>query len=162
METAGIIIAILAPAAVISAAWIAGRITHYVKVSEFRQAWIIDLRKDIADFIGAAQVWTRQYEELNNMVPNSQKGTEERQVLFPTSNEALVILWRIKLRLNPYQCAYDEFYEGLANLVNPGKVAPQGKPTWDDLANQALEVSQKMLKAEWEVAKGPPQMFGKF
>ena len=162
METAGIIVATLAALAIISSPWIAGRITHYVKIAEFRQAWIIDLRQDIAEFIGAARLWTRQYEELNCIEPNSQKGTQERNVLFPKSNEAFVLLWRIKLRLNPHQDIYGKFYQDLENLIDPSKISPHGKPNWDDLAKNALETSQKMLKEEWEVAKAPPHLFGKF
>lgn len=161
MEIVGTFVTMSAAFAVIVAAWIAGKITHYVKVVEFRQAWMIDLRNDIAKFMGAAGLWNRQYEEFNSMELDSQKSTHERQV-FSTSTEAFIMLWRIKIRLNPGQRTHDEFYHSLLNLVDPGKIGPQGKPSWEDLANQALKVSQKMLKEEWEMAKRSPRFFGKF
>jgi len=86
--------------AAVSAAAIAAWVSRAIKISEFRQAWINDLRKDIADYIGAAERWFRKYDELNTLTAPERADREQRE-LFPIANEARVILWRIKLRFNP-------------------------------------------------------------
>jgi hypothetical protein len=65
----------------------------------------------------------------------------------------MVILWRIKLRINPEQNPYkqedEEFLQSLDDLLNPGKAVS----SWRSLADTAVEKSRKLLKREWEVTK---------
>lgn len=145
--------------AAVAAAAIGGWLTRTVKISEFRQAWINDLRKDIADYVGAAQRWFRKYEELNDLDPTtSGKADRERKELFPITNKSRVMLWRIKLRFNPHDNRYktqdDTFLQSLDDLLNPGKlVPPQLEASWSKLADQAVEQGRVILKREWEVTK---------
>lgn len=130
------------------AAWL----TRRSKISEFRQAWINDLRNDIADYIGASDRWMSAWEVLNSATH------EERQKLVPggqtLSNEARVILHRIELRLNPRENKYkrnDEiFLDGLKALLDPQAAA--AKP-WRELADHAVMLGRELLKREWEVTK---------
>ena len=114
-------VAIIAAFAAFAAAWIA----HSAKISEFRQGWINDLRKDIADYVGSSERWHRKYDELNE-VPEKQE--RERKELFPISNEARVLLGRIEMRFNPrenrYRAEDDAFLQSLEDLLNPGKLDP--------------------------------------
>ena len=87
-------VAIIAACAAFAAAWIA----HSGKISEFRQGWIDDLRKDIADYVGSSERWYRKYSELNGALDKEER---ERKELFPIANESRVLLGRIKMRFNP-------------------------------------------------------------
>jgi hypothetical protein len=117
------ITAVVGVAAGLTLAWI----SHNAKISEFRQAWINDLRKDIADFVSLAEKWFRKWDEGNWLEVT---GREEfaRNDVFPLANDARVILRRIRLRLNPrnnrYKAQDDEFLASLDDLLNPGKVLP--------------------------------------
>ncbi len=144
--------------AAISAAAIAAWVSRAIKISEFRQAWINDLRKDIADYIGAAERWFRKYEELNTQAASVRADREQRE-LFPIANEARVILWRIKLRFNPRadnpsKIQDDAFLQILDDLLNPGKLDQQQlHSSWDRLSVQSVEQAREILKTEWEVTK---------
>lgn len=140
-----------------AAAMIAGWLSRRTKISEFRQAWINDLRKDIADYVGAARKWNRIYDELNALDPSSDEKTKrENDELFPLANDALVVLWRIKLRFNPLKNKYsaqdERFLATLDDLLNPGKIAPSR--TWAHIASDAIDQAKHILKREWEVTKG--------
>lgn len=143
----------------VSAAAVAGRLTRSVKISEFRQNWIIELRKDIADYVGAAWKWFRSYEELNDILDNDKKIKMEREKLFPIANEARVILWRIRMRINPRgnnpnKAQDDRFLNGLDDLLNPGKLDERNlEASWVRLADDAVEQAREILKREWEVTK---------
>ena len=157
-----LVIALLAAFAAIVAATIAPRISHSIKISEFRQAWINDLRRDIADYLGAAERWFRKYEEINGInASDPDKGSRERDELFPVANEAKVILRRIRLRFNPkdnpHKAEDDALLQRLDYMLNPGKCAPpQPDVSWEKLANEAVEQARHILKREWEVTKELP------
>jgi hypothetical protein len=51
----GILAIIIAAGAALTAAWI----SRSIKISEFRQKWIDDLRNDISAYVGAAEKWFR-------------------------------------------------------------------------------------------------------
>lgn len=140
-----------------AAALIAGWLSRRTKISEFRQAWINDLRKDIADYVGAARKWNRSYEEINALDPNSGgKAKREKDELFPLANEALIVLWRIKLRFNPrknkYSAQDEKFLATLDDLLNPARLTPDR--AWADIASNAIDQAKHILKREWEVTKG--------
>lgn len=150
------IAALVAGAAVLAVAWI----SHSAKISEFRQAWINDLRKDISDYVGIAERWFRKWDEINLMPMDIKEGLE-RDKLFPIANEARVILRRIRLRFNPrenqHKAADDRFLESLVGLLNPGKVPPPGSEfQWHKLADDAVEQAREILKREWQVTKRFP------
>lgn len=144
----------------ILAAVLAAYLTRANKIAEFRQAWINDLRKDIADYIGAARKWHRAY-EIFYAHPDDDK--EQKARLFSEhysiSTDALVILHRIRLRFKPNPKPRDqsdvEFLESLAALLNPAKISPEGmaETNWMKLADDANRKAQVVLKREWDVTK---------
>jgi hypothetical protein len=155
-------VAILAAFTAIIAATIAPWISHSIKISEFRQAWINDLRRDIADYLGVSERWFRKYEEINHMAAGDPlKGDRERTELFPIANEAKVILRRIRLRFNPtdnrHKAEDDAFLKSLDDMLNPGKCAPpQPDVSWQKLADDSVQQARRILKREWEVTKKLP------
>jgi hypothetical protein len=149
---------------------VAGRISRSIKISEFRQAWINDLRKDIAKYVGVSHEWIRRYEQYNDLDASEQeeRARMDREELSPIHNEALVILSRIKLRFNPLKNRYkkddDKFLSTLDNLLDPSKPAPRSEVSsletnWLKLANEAVETARVILKREWEITKQPGQWF---
>jgi hypothetical protein len=144
---------------------ISGRLSRSVKVSEFRQKWIDALREDIAAYIGATHKWVRKYEEINNIVAMEERNRRDRDELLPVQNEGLVILSRIKLRINPNKNPYkkedETFLLALEKLLDLGKLPPIDPSTievsWHKAAEEAIELARKILKREWEVTKQPGQ-----
>jgi hypothetical protein len=73
-------------------------------------------------------------------------------------NEAAVILYRIKMRINPHDNKHkesdDEFIAALEKLRNP-ELAPseQVETYWRNAADQALQKTRELLKREWETTK---------
>jgi hypothetical protein len=140
---------------------ISGRISRSVKISEFRQKWIDALREDVASYIGATHKWVRKYEEINDIIAIEERDQKDRGELLPIQNEALVILSRIKLRINPNKNRYkkedDTFLLALEKLLNPGKLPPIDPATievsWHEAAGEAIELARRILKREWEVTK---------
>lgn len=141
----------------IGAAIVAGWISHRTKISEFRQSWIDGLRRDIADFTGAAQRWCRSY-----IYTNSDRATKDALKLNEISSDAWVIFRRIQLRLNPRDNRYkkddDAFLVSLKDLLDPAKLGPEQQNSefyWNQLADNAIEKGREILKREWEVTKWP-------
>lgn len=144
---------------------ISGRLSRSVKISEFRQKWIDSVRDDVAAYVGATHKWVRKYEEMGDIVSFEGRGKKDSEELLPLQNEALVILSRIKLRINPHKNRYkkedDAFLLALDKLRDLGKFEPPGPSSievrWQEAANEAVELARKILKREWEVTKQPGQ-----
>jgi len=150
--------------AAVIAAIITGRITRSIKISEFRQKWIDELRKDIADYIGVAHEWIKTYEAVNPIVDQAEKARLVREKVEPVQRMAIVVLARIKLRFNPFKNRYqredNEFLLSLGDLIDPGKLPEDNSEAeWHRLADQALQRGRNILKREWEVTKQPSQWF---
>lgn len=151
--SSAVIAAVVAASAGIAAAWI----SRSIKISEFRQRWINDLRSDISAYVGAAEKWFRKYEEINSL-PSEERGLRERDELFPIANDARVILRRIKLSFNPednpFKTKDDEFLQSLQDLIRPAPgVSEPAWSSWQECADKAVERARKILKREWEVTK---------
>lgn len=146
---------------------ISGRVSRSIKISEFRQKWIDALRDDVASYIGATHKWVRKYEEINTIGTLELREQKGREELLPLQNDSLVVLSRIKLRINPQKNPYkkeDElFLLALDKLLDPGKLAPSETSTievgWHRAAADAVDCARKILKREWEVTKQPGQWF---
>lgn len=157
-----LVVAVIAAIAACFAAYIASWIAHSTQISKFRQAWINDLREDIADYIGMAEKWFRKYEEINNLPSaDPEKHHKEQTELFPIANKARLLLRRVKMRFNPcdkrYHVQDDAFLKSLDDLLMPGEPSPQSRDKlWNDLANNAIAQAREILKREWEVTKKLP------
>lgn len=146
METQ-IIVALIAFAAGVCVAAVTGGLSRRLKISEFRQAWINDLRNDVADYLGRTQKWFYAYGKQ-----------EEDWKLFNMGNEASVILYRIQMRINPNENEYkkddDAFLAALLTLRSPGAVPPLAADThWAEVSVEVISKARRLLKREWEITK---------
>lgn len=135
------------------AAWL----TRWTKISEFRQAWISELRKDIADYIGLSGRWIRMLDRRASVI-GTEKASPTLEEIDRIESEARVILCRIELRINPrknkYANADNLFLESLRKLLNRNILRKgQMETSWVDLASTAVEQGRELLKREWEVTK---------
>lgn len=143
----------------IAAARVAGQLTRSVKISEFRVKWIEELRTEIASFVGAAHRWIRLYEEFNDLTDQAAKVDFEKKEVRPVQNEAMVILYRIRMRINPLdnsptKAEDDSFLRALQELLNPGNF-PNGESMWMRAADNTVEIARRILKREWDETKNP-------
>jgi hypothetical protein len=137
------------------AARMAANFSYSNKISEFRQAWINALRKDIADYISAAELWVQKWDELN-FLESSEKEIRVRQEALPLSVSARTILNRVRLHFNPRADNPDivednRFLKSLLDLLDPNKLDPNNlESSWRKLADSAVEQAREILKREWE------------
>ncbi len=128
------------------------------KVAEFRQAWINALRDDIANYMGAAELWHDKFLKISKENLDDSKLEIIFNELDVLSNQALVFYWKIKLRINPRPNRFkeedDQFLSSLHDLL---KISILDRKTpiksWRLLADKAAEQSRELLKREWEIAK---------
>lgn len=144
--------------AIAAGAIIVGWLSRRTKISEFRQAWINELRQDIAAYIGVSERWIRKWDELNCLDSIDERGKRVVAESFPIANEARVIFYRIQLRFNPrknkYKADDDAFLNSLEDLLNPSKLLPdQPETSWHILAKKSVNMGRELLKREWEVTK---------
>jgi len=142
-------------------------VSHTAKIAEFRERWLAELRRDIADFIGAAERVLNKWEEINSLpcsteeeaIEKDRRRIEEQEKV---SNDARVLEWRIILRINPHdsqtKTADDAFLATLNELWNPTLFGPPatGRKAWTAKAQLAIEQGRELLKREWDVTKRFP------
>lgn len=124
------------------------------KISEFRQAWIDELRKDICDYIAYSLQHAFHYSNLRG----SNKETARELINKHFSEESHVVdslYTRIILRLNN-TAEYDdirkilsESYKCYADLLNRDNLSSDLSKLTDTLRDKA----SALLKDEWEVVK---------
>ena len=142
-------------------------VSHTAKIAEFRERWLADLRRDIADFIGAAERVLSKWEEINDLPSSTEKEVTEKdrrriEEQEKISNEAQVLEWRITLRINPREsgtkAADDAFLAALKELWNPMLFGPPatGRKAWNTKAQLAIDQGRELLKREWDVTKQFP------
>jgi hypothetical protein len=136
------------------------RISRQIKISEFRQAWINDLRKDIADYTGVAHKWFHKFHELSDINPDD-KEARMRAELVPIVSEATVIFRRIKLRFNsrdnPDKVQDDAFLQSLKNLLDISQLHPIQLAHGTDLP---MKLSSREEKSSSESGRLPSILFG--
>ena len=147
----------------VAVAFIAPMIAHAIKLAEFRQGWINELRKDIADYLGLARRWARKYVEFVKLEANNptQAALEAKMdEVASLLNEARVIQWRIQMRINPRENQSkqqdDQFLKALANVTDFDRISPYDPNAHDRfniLAGEAVSESRNLLKREWDVTK---------
>ncbi len=98
-----------------------------VKLAEFRQKWIDELRIDMAEYQSEGMLLHRQPANLPKV---------------------LELGARIKLRMNPR----DENFERLSNCIIEIRTARNSEEALDAM-DPYLAVSQDILKAEWDVLR---------
>jgi len=106
------------------------KITSVLKISEFRQAWINELRETLSDFQSIA------------MEPNSNPADERSFYKLGT---------KIKLLMNPEDSDYSTLEDLMYKMLAVEKGDLHAKYS---LNPEFIDVSQKILKREWERLKG--------
>ncbi len=133
-------------------------ITKEQKVSEFRQSWIDEIRKDISDLIGHLG----QYDVSWNIIhkPSDKKSIEhfisETNINF---HEMIVLINRIKLRLNPKKDK--DFILKLDELEI--FISSYDKLNTENLhitlTEEFYQLSHQLLKNEWDRVKDGEPIF---
>lgn len=146
--------------------WVAGGvvaaalIAKEVKISEFRQVWINELRADIAAYISKADKWMDSYISINE-----EQDQEKKRVmadgLDKIKYDCFQVLRRIEMRFKPDDERGNDLIQSLRDLLDPAKssVLTASKSDWVDLADSATAQARTLLKEEWEVTKNPLKKF---
>lgn len=146
--------------------WVAGGvvaaalIAKEVKISEFRQVWINELRADIAAYICKAEKWMDSYISFN-----AEQDQEKKRVMADGLDNikygCFQVLRRIEMRFKPDDERGNALVQSLRDLLEPTKssVLPASKSKWADLADSATAQARTLLKEEWEVTKNPLKKF---
>jgi hypothetical protein len=100
------------------------KLEHQLKLADFRQAWIDDMRKDLALY--TARTWSSSLNE----------GVEAEK-------ERVMVQARILMRMNPNDPDYDALVKSILN--------PVADPEADRKA--LYQIGQGILKREWERLK---------
>ena len=142
----------------IGIAFVAPIFSHWVKIAEFRQAWINDQRKDVAEYLGLTRQWVIAAGETSNADGGP---ITQRKEVFDAATSALVVLWRIKMRINPRPNEFAEqdaaFIDALTILLERPLPDPNHASSldvrWREQADHAIGCAQQVFKTEWEVTK---------
>lgn len=133
-------------------------ITKQIKISEFRQAWINDLRDDIAECISKADEWIDIWVVHNSNLSNEEKASSAIR-LDEIKYGSFEILRRIELRFKPDDEQGNLLIKNLYSLFDPSKLSSpikEGpKVVWTRLAHDTVLHARYILKEEWEVTKNP-------
>lgn len=145
--------------AVIVAAIIAAIIARELKISEFRQAWINDLREDLSEYLSKAYEWINLYEAQNGM--ESLKKEDLSLTLVRVENEAFRLLWRVEMRFKPNDEKATKLLNKLRELLSPINcdVQMNGESKWREIVSETVMQSRDLLKEEWEMTKNPWRKF---
>jgi hypothetical protein len=138
----------------------AALIAREVKISEFRQVWINELRTDIATYISKAENWIDAYISFN-AEENQEKKQSMAKALDKIKYSCLQVLRRIEMRFKPDDKNGNALIEILRDLLDPSKtsITAAYKYNWMSLANSATAQARALLKEEWEVTKNPIRKF---
>lgn len=142
-----VVAATIAGFALLTGAFLTAFVTSRLKISEFRQRWIDELRSDLADYLAATQRLFRAHIE-----------NKEEWKLFKRGNEASVIFYRIKLRINPNENEFkeedDQFLAALERVRSPlGLDQMMAETHWAEASEDILLKGRKLLKREWDRTK---------
>jgi len=130
---------------------IASLITREIKISEFRQAWINDLREDISEYISKVDEWIDIYLESSTAKKNNSV-----KDLNKLKYDSIKILRRIKMRFKPDDGNANDLISNLNNLLDPSETCVQmSKDDWVGHAENVVNEARHILKEEWDVTKNP-------
>jgi len=128
------------------------------KVSEFRQAWVDELRKDLAALFSNVRTICRALQELRSDGEDKHTNFKFPQSKIIEARHASAETYhRIKLRLNPYQPDLQQLRKHLHEMMQ----VPQAYIV-NEHGNGALVIlwmddsasfAEGVLKAEWETVK---------
>lgn len=139
-------------------------LTKEQKTSDFRQAWIDNLRQDLAEFLAAARAMARVSEELAVF---GAKYADMPFAIPPIKVAEIrhsvgVVFYRVKLRLNADEAEHKELLRLLNRAVEEQNRQLKSQNFDANNVLQAIETAadyaRPVLKAEWtRVKQGEPQ-----
>ncbi|WP_017454562.1 hypothetical protein [Herbaspirillum rubrisubalbicans] len=121
------------------------------KTSEFRQTWIDELRKDVADYIASVSEATSLYLAKSTDKAEQQKFLDENFSLF---QQFQALEHRIVLRLNSSE--HSSLIEQVTSLRSKIIIAHRdggGARAEAQLIKDLIETTQSVLKGEWRRVK---------
>jgi hypothetical protein len=121
-------------------------INRQTTISTFRQAWINDLRNELAEYFKALETLNDIMPEyLRDSAANETRKTEARTA-------ALIAFEKIRLLLNKLEPLHIQLESKLREFIDQ----PLGKAmAGRQKINEAADLARDVLKAEWEVTKHP-------
>jgi len=130
-------------------------LNRQIKISEFRQAWINDLRADISEYVSKADEWVDSYLDANCETDQEKKAPLIKS-MDQTKYYTFRILRRIEMRFKPDDKDGNELLADLLNLLDPSKLPDHSaKAEWKAMADGVVLKARQILKKEWEVTKNP-------
>lgn len=132
------------------------------KTSEFRQAWIDGLRRELAEFFGAARAFARTIEAFNEHGPDFRQKTYfslDDEKIGNIRHQAAETFCKIELRLNPNEA---ELLRQLQRALDEqNKMIKDRSGIEGTLAalKNAIEYAQPILKTEWNRVKAGEPAF---
>lgn len=118
---------------------VAAIFTRWNSVSQLRQAWVNDLRSEIADFFNAI-------EGVVEVAPQARGSSE-----FGTRRSKALHLYRkVQLRLNMKEARHRELNKRMTGLLATNAASP------NERVDAALLSARRVLKEEWERTKYGP------
>lgn len=135
------------------AAIVTALIAQGSKISEFRQAWINNLRSDIAIYLSKVHQASNLQEQRQN--ENDQKKEIIRLGIHALLYEAIVFRMRIEMMFKPGD--HEDFLGNLRDLPmqHTGKWYKGGSSDRLKSMEDCLEQARQILKSEWEITKEP-------
>ena len=131
------------------------------KTSEFRQAWIDNLRQEISDFVGATShvlsYWLYIRDTSNTEEIYQQRCSDFLKQSDQILSKIVSLEARIRLRLNPTE--HGEFIAQLARVYEfvSADTLPSSHKTVRPELEKLIQLSQHLLKSEWvRVKRGEP------
>ncbi len=117
------------------------RIQSELKLSEFRQKWIDELRADLARLIS-----------ITTAISGTAKSTDERKLAILEMYE---IDSRIRLRLNPFEAEAQIIEQTVIQLVNSATLSEGDEGFKATIKNREMlaNLSSRYLKNEWDVLR---------
>lgn len=135
----------------------AGLLARELKISEFRQKWIDELRIEISEYLSASELWFRLYQGYYEQF--GPKTLAQLREADDAANKALTILYRIRMRIKPESQSDDlekALLKSLPHLIDPMSWIPNEElSSWRRRADEVVATSRDLLKREWDVTKEP-------
>ncbi len=165
------------------AAIVSGYLLRQLKISEFRQAWINDLRTDIAEYVGTCIHWRVSLAYLASLerklkapIPGGSLELTGQSTMQDDLNaikeeldlltlQSIKLLAKIKLRINP-GTSQDECQD-TAFLLSLEGFAPKDAESekkadisvYEIRGEECIQQGRLILKREWEATKNPWQRY---
>lgn len=135
----------------IAVAFFVAIMARQLKISEFRQLWINEIRKEISEYLTKADEWSETYLDYNNELEQDKK-KEKLHKLNSIKYEAFRIYRSIQIRFKLDDEEANNLLLTLINLLDPRY---SKREVWREEADKSVLQARILLKKEWETTKNP-------